>query len=259
MATLKDIFSDNWVIYEPTSTKKPSLESKESSTSRWQNLLALQNLLPSKKPTPDKEDDFVITQSIEEPQEEVIQEDIIQEEPYMGIESLIMSPDGKSAKSLSQAMSDNIKASYEYLTGPRWNMSPIMASGIIGNLIRENLANPSQTINDSRGTKAFGIACFNSKGKLSDYMGYVAERNLDPNDLYSQLDYIADFIIQGKHAGLTRAMMDPNLTIQQAAFAFGKDFEVFAGADGTGYLNPVDPEHIERMRAALLVYKMFNQ
>jgi hypothetical protein len=35
MATLKDIFDDNWVIYEPANTKKPSQETKESSTSRW--------------------------------------------------------------------------------------------------------------------------------------------------------------------------------------------------------------------------------
>ena len=247
MATLKDIFDDNWVIYEPANTKKSSQETKESPTSRWQNLLALQGLLPSKKPKPVEEDDFVITQSIEEPQEEIIQE------------PLIMSPDGKSAKAYSQVVSDNITAAYKYLTGPRWSMSPIMASGIIGNLIRENIANPAQTINDAHGTTAFGIACFNSKGKLPDYMGYVAERNLDPNDLYSQLDYIADFIVQGKHAGLTRAMMNPNLTVEQASFAFGKDFEVFAGANGRGYLNPVDPEHIERMRESLRVYKMFNQ
>lgn len=255
MATLKDIFDDNWVIYEPANIKKPSQETKESSTSRWQNLLALQGLLPSKKPEPVKEDDFVITQSIEKPQEP--QEEIIQE-PYIGQEPLIMSPDGKSAKAYSLAVKDNVTAAYKYLTGPRWSMSPIMASGIIGNLIRENIANPAQTINDAHGTKAFGIACFNSKGKLPDYMGYVAERNLDPNDLYSQLDFIADFIIQGKHAGLTRAMMNPNLTVEQASFAFGKDFEVFAGANGRGYLNPVDPEHIERMRESLRVYKMFN-
>lgn len=258
MATLKDIFDDNWIIYEPVDIKKPSQEIKESSTSRWQNLLALQGLLPSKRPKPVKEDDFVITQSIEKPQEEIIQEPYMDQEPYMNQEPLIMSPDGKSAKARSLVVKDNVTAAYKYLTGPRWGMSSIMASGIIGNLIRENIANPAQTIKDAHGTTAFGIACFNSKGKLPDYMGYVAERNLDPNDLYSQLDFIADFIIQGKHAGLTRAMMNPNLTVEQASFAFGKDFEVFAGANGQGYLNPLDPEHIERMRESLRVYKMFN-
>jgi hypothetical protein len=62
-------------------------------------------------------------------------------------------------------MEGNVKKAYKYLTEV-WNFSPESASGIIGNLVWENLANPTQTVADSRGTTSFGIASFNSKGRL---------------------------------------------------------------------------------------------
>lgn len=155
----------------------------------------------------------------------------------------------------------NADIAYRYLTGDKWKMSPIMASGIIGNLYHENLANPSQTIQDARGTIAFGAPSFNSSGLLSDFEGYAKERALDKNELTTQLDYIADYIINKKDPNLTREMLRPDLTPEHASFVFGRYFERFAGRDGTGkgFLNYDDDEHDRRRKRSLLIYNKYNK
>lgn len=155
----------------------------------------------------------------------------------------------------------NADIAYRYLTGDKWRMSPIMASGIIGNLYHENLANPSQTIQDARGTIAFGAPSFNSSGLLNDFEGYAKERALDKNELTTQLDYIADYIINKKDPNLTREMLRPDLTPEHASFVFGRYFERFAGRDGTGkgFLNYDDDEHDRRRKSSLLIYNKYNK
>ena len=160
----------------------------------------------------------------------------------------------------AQADANALKA-YQYLTNDMWGFSPAMASGIIGNLYHENLANPAQTVNDSKGTTAFGIAGFNSNGLLRALQGYAAERNLDINDLYTQLDFIADYIVNGVDPNLTREMYRPDLTPEHSAFSFGRYFERFRGRDGSGkgYLNYDDDEHARRRDSAVSFYNKYNK
>ena len=87
---------------------------------------------------------------------------------------------------------------YKYLTEV-WGFSPESASGIIGNLVWENLANPTQTVADSRGTTSFGIASFNSKGRLPAFEQYIQKFGLDKNNLEHQLAYIGNSIHSEKN------------------------------------------------------------
>jgi hypothetical protein len=79
-------------------------------------------------------------------------------------------------------MEGNVKKSYNYLT-ENWGLSPAAVSGIIGNLVWENLDNPTQTVADSRGTTSFGIASFNSNGRLPKLEEYMQKFGLDKNRL----------------------------------------------------------------------------
>lgn len=155
----------------------------------------------------------------------------------------------------------NAEIAYNYLTGDRWGFSPIMASGIIGNLYHENLANPSQTVNDSHGTTSFGIAGFNSNGLLNELENYANKYRLDKNDIITQLSFIADYIVNGRDPNLTREMFRPDLTPEHASFVFGKYFERFAGRDGTGrgHLNYNDDEHDRRRKRSVLIHNKYNK
>ena len=153
-----------------------------------------------------------------------------------------------------QQMEGNVKKAYKYLT-EIWGFSPESASGIIGNLVWENLANPSQTVADSRGTTSFGIASFNSKGRLPAFEQYIQKFGLDKNRLEHQLAYIGNSILSEKNL---QALRDSMLTPEQASEIFGHHFEVFAGADGKGYSNYKDPEHMRRKMSAREIYEYFN-
>ena len=153
-----------------------------------------------------------------------------------------------------QQMEGNVKKAYKYLT-EIWGFSPESASGIIGNLVWENLANPAQTVADSRGTTSFGIASFNSKGRLPAFEQYIQKFGLDKNNLEHQLAYIGNSIHSEKNL---QTLRDSILTPEQASEIFGHHFEVFAGADGKGYSNYKDPEHMRRKMSAREIYEYFK-
>ena len=153
-----------------------------------------------------------------------------------------------------QQMEGNVKKAYKYLTEV-WGFSPESASGIIGNLVWENLANPTQTVADSKGTTSFGIASFNSKGRLPAFEQYVQKFGLDKNNLEHQLAYIGNSIHTEKNL---QTLRDSILTPEQASEIFGHHFEVFAGADGKGYSNYKDPEHMRRKMSAREIYEYFK-
>lgn len=153
-----------------------------------------------------------------------------------------------------QHMEGNVKKAYNYLT-ENWGLSSAAASGIIGNLVWENLANPTQTVADSKGTSSFGIASFNSAGRLPKLEEYMQKFGLDKNRLEHQLAYIGNSIVTEKNL---QPLLDPNITPEQASEIFGRYFEIFAGADGQGYKNYQDPEHMRRKASANEIYTYFN-
>lgn len=154
----------------------------------------------------------------------------------------------------NQQMEGNVKKAYRYLT-EIWGFSPESASGIIGNLVWENLANPSQTVEDSRGTTSFGVACFNSKGRLPAFEQYIQKFGMDRNKLEHQLAFIGNSIHTEQNL---QALRDSTLTPERASEIFAHHFEKFAGADGVGYKNYNDPEHMRRKAAARSIYQYFN-
>ena len=151
-------------------------------------------------------------------------------------------------------LNDNAEYAYNYFINN--GLSQAAAAGIVGNLYHENLANPSQTVNDSRGTTALGIAGFNSKGDLPNLQKWCREHGLNETDFDAQLAYLTDVVKSGRVK-----LNDPNLTPEQASFIFGRDFERFAGRDGTGrgYKNYNDPEHSKRRETALRIYNKYGK
>lgn len=145
-------------------------------------------------------------------------------------------------------LNDNAEYAYNYFINN--GLSQAAAAGIVGNLYHENLANPSQTVNDSRGTTALGIAGFNSKGDLPNLQKWCRQNGLNETDFDAQLAYLTNVVKSGRVK-----LNDPNLTPEQASFIFGRDFERFAGGDGRGYKNYNDPEHIKRRKTALKIYQ----
>lgn len=145
-------------------------------------------------------------------------------------------------------LNDNAEYAYNYFINN--GLSQAAAAGIVGNLYHENLANPSQTVNDSRGTTALGIAGFNSKGDLPNLQKWCRENGLKETDFDAQLAYLTNVVKSGRVK-----LNDPNITPEQASFIFGRDFEKFAGRDGRGYKNYNDPEHSKRRETALRIYQ----
>lgn len=151
-------------------------------------------------------------------------------------------------------LNDNAEYAYNYFINS--GLSQAVAAGIVGNLYHENLANPSQTVNDSRGTTALGIAGFNSKGDLPNLQRWCRQNGLNETDFDAQLAYLTHVVKSGRVK-----LNDPNLTPEQASFIFGRDFERFAGRDGTGrgYKNYNDPEHSKRRETALRIYNKYGK
>ena len=134
-------------------------------------------------------------------------------------------------------------------------LSHAAAAGIVGNLWHEDLANPGRTVNDSRGTTALGIAGFNSKGQLPYLQAWCKQRGLQETDFDAQLGFLVDQVKTNKVK-----LSDPNLTPEQASFIFGRDFEKFAGRNGTGkgYLYYDDAEHVRRRNTAIKIFNKYG-
>lgn len=154
--------------------------------------------------------------------------------------------------SKNSTLNKNAKHAYDYFIEK--GLSKAAAAGIVGNLYHENLANPSQTVNDSRGTTALGIAGFNSKGELPYLQAWCKQNGLDETEFDAQLAYLTH-VVNSKRVNLS----DPNLTPEKASFIFGRDFEKFAGRDGRGYRNYDDPEHKKRRDTALKIFNSYGQ
>ena len=150
-------------------------------------------------------------------------------------------------------LDNNAKYAFNYLV--KNGIPKKSAAGIVGNLYHENLANPEQTISDSKGTTSYGIACFNSKGELPNLNQFARSMGLVNLNLDTQLAYLV-------HVVNTRlkSLKNPNTSTEEASFIFGRDFEKFAGKDGTGrgYKNYDDPEHITRRNTSLKLYNQYK-
>ena len=252
-------YSDYYAVYKKSDKKESDYLNKEDEKeekkkpkrdTRWQALLQIMAGIESPKTN------VTITNeesSVEQPVEQLL---ISKEDPNYIPETPqpLWSPTEVRKYHSKQQMHDNVKIAYDFLT-ETWGFSPAAASGIIGNLRWENLANPTQTVSDSNGTTAFGIASFNSKGRLPAFEKYIQRYGLDKNNIKHQLAYIGSSIHNEKNL---QKLRDPNITPEEASEIFGHHFEVFAGADGKGYKNYQDPEHMRRKLFAREVYQYFN-
>lgn len=256
-------------VYKPHKVEEEEKSFPTKRDSRWKKLIQLiEGMQNQESPKVDVKIEQQVEYLPAQQKEQQEKQQVVQEFDLKDQKPLQVDPENKSTSVYQNARQyysnkkadDNAELAYKYFT-EKWKMSPIMASGIIGNLYHENLANPTQTVDDSRGTTAFGVASLNSRGLLSDYLGYIQERKLNKEDLYSQLDYIADYILHGKDPNLTREMNRPDLTPELASFAFGRYFEKFAGRDGTGrgYNNYDDDEHRRRRDSAVKIYNKYNK
>lgn len=249
-------YIDKYIVYkELNKTKEVDKENpkeEDKKDNRWQNLLQLIAGIESPKANIQVTTEYYPENNIEENNtEQPIDESLrIPETPT----STLWTPTEIRQYYNTEQMDKNIKLAYNELT-EKWRFSPEVASGIIGNLFWENLANPGQTVVDSRGTTSFGIASFNSEGRLPDLEHFIATYNLDKNNLAHQIAFIANSIHKEKPLQVLR---DSILTPEQASEIFAHHFEKFAGKDGQGYKNYNDPEHIRRKKKAREIYLMFN-
>lgn len=149
---------------------------------------------------------------------------------------------------------ENARYAFSYLV--KNGIPKKSASGIVANLYHENLGNPEQMISDSKGTTSYGIACFNSKGELNNLRDFAKSIGTTNLNMDTQLAFLV-------HVVNTRfkKLKDPNTTPEEASFIFGRDFEKFAGRDGSGrgYKNYEDPEHSARRNTAIRLYNLYNK
>ena len=165
-----------------------------------------------------------------------------------------ISPDIPKTKIKPGNLDNNAREAYTYLVSK--GIPKQSAAGIVGNLYHENLRNPLQTVPDSRGTTAYGIAGFNSKGDLPNLISWSRRNGIQGNpDFHQQLDYIVDVI--NTRPKLT-VLKDSSLSAEQASFIWGKEFERFAGKGGKGYLNINDPEHRKRAGTAKSILERYK-
>ena len=171
-----------------------------------------------------------------------------------------------SKLSNSKGLNRNAEIAYNYLVQNK--IPKASAAGIVGNLYHENLGNPTQIVNDSRGTKAYGIAGFNNEGDLPNLLKWSQDNNIQGMPGFEdQLAYIVN-VAKHRNPNLTAVIMNPNSTPEDASYAWGRYFEVFGGKttrvgkDGkiqhVGYLYRNDPEHVKRGQTAAALFKKFN-
>lgn len=158
-------------------------------------------------------------------------------------------------------LKENARIAYNYFVNH--GIPAASAAGIVGNLYHEDLGNPLRTVNDSRGTTAYGIAGFNSKGDLPNLMAWARRNGIQGNpDFEQQLEYLTYVIKSGRDQRLTAVIMNPNSTPEDASYAWGRYFEVFGGktiknGKHVGYLYRDDPEHVKRGNTSAALYKQF--
>lgn len=151
------------------------------------------------------------------------------------------------------SLDHNVKLAYTYLINN--GVPKGSAAGIVGNLYWENLKNPLSTVSDSRGTTAYGMAGFNSRGDLPNLLKWSRENGINGNpDFYQQLDYLIYAI---KSRPKLSVLLDSSISPDTASFIFGKEYERFAGSNGKGYLNIKDPQHVKRAKTALNIFNKY--
>lgn len=171
-----------------------------------------------------------------------------------------------STLSNSKGLNKNAEIAYNYLV--QSGIPKKSAAGIVGNLYHENLGNPTQTVNDSHGTKAYGIAGFNNEGDLPNLLRWSQNNNIQGMPGFeAQLAYIAD-VAKHRNPNLTSVIMNPESSPEDASYAWGRYFEVFGGKttrvgkngkiQHVGYLYRNDPEHVKRGQTAAALFKKFN-
>lgn len=252
-------YIDKYIVYKGLNKTKevdeeenPKEEDKKDN--RWKNLLQLIAGMESPKTNVQVTTEYYPENNIEEKPENNTEQPIDESLRIPETPAPLWTPTEVRQYYNTEQMDKNIKLAYNELT-EKWRFSPEVASGIIGNLFWENLANPGQTVADSRGTTSFGIASFNSKGRLPDLEHFIATHNLDKNNLAHQIAFIASSIHREKPL---QVLKNSKLTPEQASEIFAHHFEKFAGKDGQGYKNYNDPEHIRRKKKAKEIYLMFN-
>ena len=149
---------------------------------------------------------------------------------------------------------DNERFAYEYLVKNK--IPKGTAAGIVGNLYHEDLANPIRTVKDSHGTKAYGIAGFNSEGEYPALMAWAEKKGIKGNpNFQQQLDFIIDVIKDRPNLNI---LLNNNLTPTEASFIWGSQFEKFAGDNRKGYLNRNDSHHKKRAARANKIFKTYG-
>lgn len=252
-------YIDKYIVYKGLNktkevNKEENPKEEDKKDNRWQNLLQLIAGMESPKTNVQVTTEYYPENNIEEKPENNTEQPIDESLRIPETPAPLWTPTEVRHYYNTEQMDKNIKLAYNELT-EKWRFSPEVASGIIGNLFWENLANPGQTVADSRGTTSFGIASFNSKGRLPDLERFITTHNLDKNNLAHQIAFIASSIHKEKPLQILR---DSVLTPEQASEIFAHHFEKFAGKDGQGYKNYNDPEHIRRKKKAREIYLMFN-
>ena len=148
----------------------------------------------------------------------------------------------------------NEKFAYEYLVKNK--IPKGTAAGIVGNLYHEDLANPTRTVKDSHGTKAYGVAGFNTKGEYPALMAWAKKKGIEGNPSFQQqLDFIIDIIKERPNLNI---LLNSSLTPTEASFIWGSQFERFAGDNGKGYLNRNDSHHKRRAARANKIFKTYG-
>lgn len=250
MATIANLMSEYTPLYMSVS-RMPSVDTPKDKYDRMTEYLDYIQETP--------EDNLEEMEELEESSENPTVRMIDPKKTYKRVRNMTVIKPGK--------LKENARIAYNYFVSH--NIPAASAAGIVGNLYHEDLANPLRTVNDSRGTTAYGIAGFNSDGDLPNLMRWASNNNIQGNPNFEQqLAYITHVITSERDPHLTAVIMNPSSTPEDASYAWGRYFERFGGKttrvgkDGkvhyVGYLYRDDPEHKKRGNTSRQLYQQFH-
>lgn len=117
---------------------------------------------------------------------------------------------------------------YDYYVNEK-GLAPHVAAGIIGNLYQESGLKPQvkerarpELEKQGYTAQGMGIAQWSANGRYKGLLSYADQNHRDPNDLYTQLDFILDE--PGEGAKALKALAKTR-TPEEASYVFGKVYE----------------------------------
>jgi hypothetical protein len=117
---------------------------------------------------------------------------------------------------------------YDYYVNEK-GLEPHVAAGIIGNLYQESGLKPQvkerarpELEQQGYTAQGMGIAQWSANGRYKTLLAYADKNKRDPNDLYTQLDFILDE--PGEGAKALKALAKTS-TPEEASYVFGKIYE----------------------------------